>query len=73
MKQMMRVSPGIPILTKEFKVEGVYSASQLPYFLDQPHEVREGLSYGTRYHLTVIDGRLYYLHEDAKSAPTIPA
>lgn len=69
MKEMQRVSAPIPFLTKDFKVEGVYSGSVLPYFTEQPGKTQDGILFVTRYYLTVIDGRLFYLHEDAKSVP----
>lgn len=69
MKTMLRVSGPIPFLTKEFKHEGFYSGSVLPYFTEQPSEMKDGVLYVTRYYLTVIDSKLYYLHEEAKSVP----
>lgn len=75
MKQAIRVSGPVPILDEQYRQDGSFvSGSTLPYHLDSPAEIVDGMRHAKRYYLTIIDGNLYYLHESAQlyAAATVP-
>lgn len=66
MKNAARVAGPIPIINKDYKQDGWFTAAlSVPYQLDAPAEMRGGVLHTTRHYLTIIDGKLFYLHEEA--------
>jgi hypothetical protein len=66
MKEAHRVVGSIPILNKDYKQEGWFTAAtSIPYQLESPAEMREGIAHTNRHYLAIIDGKLFYLHEEA--------
>lgn len=66
MKPASRVVSPIPIVNKDNQQDGWFtSAGSIPFQLESAAEVRGGVIHAPRYFLTVIDGKLHYLHEDA--------